>query len=300
MVGTPPVVDDADACSLDWCDPATGVQHAALPEGTLCSDGNACTKGDVCNSAGKCVGTALGNGAACGDGDLCNGDEVCAQGSCNPGTPKVVDDGDPKTIDACDPVTGLVSHADCLKQLDLTVATNMARAATCLYVGSAPLQKGIANQPFDPALFDPFTQDAPFDATKVAMLHGEVVDSHGTPLSGVTISVLEQSWAGSTITRDDGVFDMAVHGGGSLTVSYSKAGYLPVHRQVTPGWQQYAGLAEVVMLAQAGHAMPVGLGQSEMQVARGTVEVDDDGIRQATVLFPANTSAKMTLLSLDS
>src|SRR5262249_53577949 len=71
----------------------------------------------------------------------------------------------------------------------------------------------------------------------------------------------------------------------------------PVHRQVTPGWQQYAALDEVMMLAQADHAMPVALGpgQSGIQVARGKVEVDADGIRQATVLFPANTSAKMTL-----
>jgi hypothetical protein len=298
MAGTPPVVDDADPCSLDWCDPATGVHHAAQPEGTLCSDANACTKGDVCDSSGKCVGAALANGAGCADGNLCNGDETCAQGVCQPGTPVVIDDGDATTIDACDPVTGLVSHADCLKQLDLTVATNLAQAAKCLYTDEQPLQRNIQThidkQPFvEP--FDPFGPDAPFDPIQVAMLHGEIRDTHGTPLSGVTISVLEQSWAGSTVTRADGVFDMAVHGGGPLTVSYSKTGYLPVHRQSAPSWQDYAVLQPVVMIPQSDHAMPIAVGHPDVQVARGSVLVDDDGIRQATVLFPADTKAKMIL-----
>jgi hypothetical protein len=228
--GTPLTVDDGLPCSLDYCDPKAGVLHQPLPAGSSCSDGNDCTRNDQCTTgAGSCVGTTLADGESCSDGDLCNGEEKCVQGSCQGGAPKLLDDLDPRTIDACDPTTGKVSHADCLSALDLTVATNLARAATCLYAGADPLQIGIAGQPFEPSLFDPFAEGAPFDATRLSLLRGEARDAKGTALSGVKISVLEQPQAGSTVTRSDGVFNMVIDGGANVTVTYAKPGYLPVH-----------------------------------------------------------------------
>jgi hypothetical protein len=46
----------------------------------------------------------------CSDGDACNGAESCSAGSCVPGTPPVVDDGNPCTTDGCNSSTG-VQHA---------------------------------------------------------------------------------------------------------------------------------------------------------------------------------------------
>ena len=133
--GTPPPVDDGNPCTADSCDPATGVQHDPEPAGTACADGDLCNGDETCDGAGSCqAGTPPtvddGNpctadscdpatgvqhdpepaGTACADGDLCNGDETCdGAGSCQAGTPPILDDGNPCTIDVCDPVTG-VAH----------------------------------------------------------------------------------------------------------------------------------------------------------------------------------------------
>ncbi|MBI3203074.1 MAG: hypothetical protein HYZ29_16170, partial [Myxococcales bacterium] len=79
--GTPPSVDDGNACTVDACNAQTGVSHTPVAAGT-----------------------------ACADGDVCNGSEQCdAGGTCQAGAPLVVDDANVCTTDACDPQGG-VSH----------------------------------------------------------------------------------------------------------------------------------------------------------------------------------------------
>jgi N-acetylneuraminic acid mutarotase len=130
--GSPPSLDDGNACTKDSCDPALGVLHAPLAAGTSCTDGNACNGVEVCDAAGGCLaGTvptvddgnpctadscsaqlgvshvAVANGTSCGDSNVCNGAEICQSGSCTPGTALAVDDGNPCTTDTCDPVAGV-------------------------------------------------------------------------------------------------------------------------------------------------------------------------------------------------
>jgi hypothetical protein len=82
VAGTPPVVDDGNPCTVDSCNPTTGVAHRSVAAGTPCADGNLCNGAEVCNCRGVCVA----------------------------GTPPVVDDGNPCTADSCNPATG-VAHA---------------------------------------------------------------------------------------------------------------------------------------------------------------------------------------------
>jgi Dictyostelium (slime mold) repeat len=131
--GTPPVLDDGNACTIDACNPATGVTHTPAPAGTACVDSNACNGAETCNGAGACVAgaplvvddgnpctadscdpvrgvqnTPMPAGTACADSNLCNGAETCnATGQCQSGAPLVVDDGNPCTADSCDPVRGV-------------------------------------------------------------------------------------------------------------------------------------------------------------------------------------------------
>jgi hypothetical protein len=73
-----------------------------------CDNGNPCTE-DTCD-IGTCIHINLEAGTPCADNDLCNGDEACdGSGTCAPGIPPVVDDGNPCTEDSCDPACG-VSH----------------------------------------------------------------------------------------------------------------------------------------------------------------------------------------------
>ncbi len=106
------VVDDANSCTADFCDPILGVQHDPVPAGTECDDGNVCDGIALCDGSGTCQpGSApelndqnpctidacdpvagvthdlAPEGTACPDWDLCNGEEICdAAGICQPGT----------------------------------------------------------------------------------------------------------------------------------------------------------------------------------------------------------------------
>jgi hypothetical protein len=121
-----------------------------------------------------------------------------------------------------------------------------------------------------------------------------VQSREGAPLPGVTITILEHAEYGQTLTRTDGVFDMAVNGGGFLTVRYEKDHYLPVQRQVQTPWRDYAWLPDVVMIPYDVQVTTINLtAPGDAQAARGSVVTDADGTRQATLLFAPGTQAVM-------
>ncbi|MCB9737641.1 MAG: hypothetical protein H6747_00060 [Deltaproteobacteria bacterium] len=130
--GTPKLCNDGNPCTLDTCDPATGVcKSEAIKDGETCDDNNECTSKDAC-IGGKCTGedytvskkcddnnpcTNDGcapqsgcfnppkNGGVCEDGDKCTTGDTCVTGKCT-GKAKACDDSNPCTNDACDPVSG--------------------------------------------------------------------------------------------------------------------------------------------------------------------------------------------------
>ncbi len=127
--GTPPVVDDGNPCTVDGCDPATGVLHTAVSDGTSCADADLCNGAEVCASGACQAGAPLD----CDDDDLCTTDQcvpsvgcqhsvtvcsdgtACSIGVCHPQfgctfQPVVCDDGNACTTDSCDDVTGC-THA---------------------------------------------------------------------------------------------------------------------------------------------------------------------------------------------
>jgi RHS repeat-associated protein len=165
--------------------------------------------------------------------------------------------------------------------LDPTVAGSTFAATAFLYSGTNPIQIGVA----------PGT----IDSKRVSILRGKVSDSTGAALTGVAISIVGHAEFGQTLSRLDGMFDMAANGGGHLTVRYAKAGYLPAQRQVQTNWQEYTVLPDVVLLPRDSRVTTIdfGAGLATMQVARGSVQRDGDGSRQATVLFPAGTTAAL-------
>lgn len=116
--------DDADLCTDDACDLATGCTHT-FNTGT-CNDGDPCNLGERCDN-GKCKGGtprpcddnnvctddpcvvvgAVGlckhatNTAACSDGNLCTGPDACLYGQCK-GKTLNCNDSNPCTSDSCD------------------------------------------------------------------------------------------------------------------------------------------------------------------------------------------------------
>lgn len=135
--GAPLSADDGNPCTVDSCNPSTGVAHAAASDGTACNDDNACTTADSCQ-AGTCVGASpvacaapdlchgagtcnpsngtcsyppAPSGTGCSDGNACNGVESCdGYGVCHAGTPVVcVGSTECDDVPTCDPASGACS-----------------------------------------------------------------------------------------------------------------------------------------------------------------------------------------------
>jgi YD repeat-containing protein len=114
-------------------------------------------------------------------------------------------------------------------------------------------------------------------------------------LAGVTVSILQHPEYGQTLTRADGMFDLAVDGGGLLTLNYQRDGFLPAQRSVEVPWQDFNVLPDVVLTQSDPVVTVVDLSQPGMKVARGSVSSDADGDRQATLLIPEGTQASVFL-----
>jgi len=99
--GSAPACGDADPCTLDACDPATG--QCVHPADT-CDDLNPCTR-DQCSAAAGCTHAPEPNGLPCSDGDFCTIADRCAGGVCD-GVPRGCDDQDSCTTDVCDAAGG--------------------------------------------------------------------------------------------------------------------------------------------------------------------------------------------------
>ncbi len=169
--------------------------------------------------------------------------------------------------------------------LDMSIATSVISATSFLYTGANPIQTGVTA--------------GTITYTRIAVLRGKVFYSDGvTPLPGVTISVQNHPEYGTTLSRLDGAFDIAVNGGGTLVVNYQLSGYLPVQKQIDTPWQDYVAVPDVLMLGYDPQVTAVNLGSSggsSFQVAQGSLVADANGPRQATLLFPASVTANMTL-----
>lgn len=134
-----------------------------------------------------------------------------------------------------------------------------------------------------------------FDARRVAVIRGKVLDVAGAPLPAVTITILDHPEFGRTLSRADGMFDLAVNGGGQLTVRYAKAGRLPAQRSVDAPWTDWVMTPDVVLLAAAPMAAAFQGGAPEVQEAAAEVESDARGTRQAFLIIPPGTTAEMVL-----
>jgi RHS repeat-associated protein len=165
--------------------------------------------------------------------------------------------------------------------VDPTLPTEIYEATRFLYEGPTPIQLEAA-----PGAIEPRT---------VAVLRGSVTAGAGGALPGVRVRVHEHPEYGHTLTREDGRFDLAVNGGGLVTLEYSKTGFLPAHRQVKAPWRDFAIAEDVILVPYDANATPVTMASAEVQVAQGSVSADEDGIRQATVIVPAGTQAELVL-----
>ncbi|MFT3773242.1 MAG: hypothetical protein QM820_48305 [Minicystis sp.] len=135
------VHDDGGVQIVTDAGDAGDASDAAPPECTAdgdCDDGNACTV-DHC-AAGSCAHDPAKAGTVCGAStDKCVSDATCdGAGTCAPGTPIPIDDGNACTTDACDPGTGNVTHTitpGCTTPLPTTGAPTARRLHSAVWTG---------------------------------------------------------------------------------------------------------------------------------------------------------------------
>jgi RHS repeat-associated protein len=162
------------------------------------------------------------------------------------------------------------------------VVTTLGAATEFLYSGANPIQTGVAPGTINPV--------------RAAVLRGRVLNRGGAPLPLVRISVLNHPEFGQTLTRADGMFDMAVNGGGLLTLKYEKQGFIEVQRQERVSWQDYCPVPDVVMLGYDERVTHIDLSAAvPFQVAQGSPSSDSEGTRRAALLFAQGTTATMVL-----
>ena len=159
---------------------------------------------------------------------------------------------------------------------------DFGQSTAFLYSGPEPIQVGVEPGTIDPA--------------RAAVVRGTVRDGAGAPVRGARVVVKDHAKYGHTVTRLDGMFDLAVNGGGPVTLHISKDGWFPVQPRVDVPWQQFAVAADAVMIQPNTKVDQVTLtSAAPMQAATGTVVSDARGSRQAQALFPAGTQAEMVM-----
>ena len=167
---------------------------------------------------------------------------------------------------------GLVAPA-----LTDTAATDLGAATAFLYTGPDAVQTGVT-----PGILD---------QRRPAVIRGTAFAITGEPMAGVTVEVLGHPEFGQTLTRADGMFDLAVNGGGYLTIVFSRAGYLPAQRTMFAPVQRYTFTSDVILIQADPNGTVVDLSAAGIKVARGSVSSDLHGTRRGTLLFPDAVTA---------
>ena len=165
--------------------------------------------------------------------------------------------------------------------LDSGTVTALGPSTDFLYTGLDPVQTGVP-----PGTIDP---------DNVVVLRGLVLNRDGTPLPNVTVSIHQRPEFGQTLSRADGVFDLAANGGSTLIVNYEKDGLLPAQRKVQAPAQEFIDVPDVALIPLDPQVTNIDLTTGTPQVAQGSVVTDDDGTRQTTILVPAGTTAEMVM-----
>src|SRR6266487_2897927 len=158
--------------------------------------------------------------------------------------------------------------------------TTIGDATSFLYAGATPIQTGVAAGAINPV--------------RAAVVRGRVLDKSFAPLGGAAVTILGHPELGQTLSREDGGYDLAVNGGGRLTLSFVKGGYFPAQRATDVSWQDYTTLNDVILLQPDPAVTVVDLTSSAPPVARASVVSDADGSRQATLIFKPGNTATLT------
>ncbi|WP_223789928.1 PKD domain-containing protein [Marinicella meishanensis] len=130
---------------------------------------------------------------------------------------------------------------------------------------------------------------------RAAIVKGRVLDADGNPLQGVKVSINNHPEYGYTYSRGSGEYDLVVNGGGTLTVNFTKGGFITSQRDIQTPWEDFVYSEDIVLVRLDNQVTRLDLTDTtnDYQVVRGSEVTDSDGSRQATMLFPSGIQASL-------
>ena len=293
-------LNDGNFCTEDACDRRTGVvTHENYPAFVSCADETFCNGSEMCDGNGHCTAEPVLCGhyvcretgcpttcavhsdciatyyckmststceARVGANQACSSDPQCLAGTC-------VDGGCCDASSGVDPLAAVSINAN--------VPTDFVTQVAPLYTGASPSQW----------LSSP---DA-INSKQVAVIRGQVVTETGAMgVPCAKVSVVGSPSLGSTRTRSDGSYSIAVNGGGPVIIRVELSGYIAADRQIDTKWHTYA-IAPEIRLSPFGAATSVATDAFGATLAptlvSGDSETDAQGPRTARILFPTGTKA---------
>jgi RHS repeat-associated protein len=166
--------------------------------------------------------------------------------------------------------------------VDMHVASALVDSTAFLYSGPNPIQTGVL----------PGT----IDVKRVSVIRGSVFDVDGNGLGGVAVTIDGHPEFGQTLSRMDGGFDLAVNGGGTLTVDFARDGYHPAQRHVEAIWQNFVTTQAARMVPLDPKVTVVDLGDVSFgHMLKGSAQTDARGTRTTAVFIPPGTQASLTM-----
>jgi YD repeat-containing protein len=232
-------IDDGNPCTVDSCDPTSGVHHVLVADGTSCSDGNACTTGDSCQAGvcsgspvvctaqdqchdpgscnpatGACSNPTKSNGTSCSDGNTCTTGDTCQGGICS-GNPVVCTAQDQcHDAGSCDPAIGACSNPNkangtSCNDDNACTQTDSCQAGAC--VGANPVTCTASDQCHDPGTCDPASGvcSNPNKANGTACNDGNACTQTDSCEAGVCVGANPVACTASDQCHDMGACDQA-------------------------------------------------------------------------------------------
>jgi hypothetical protein len=162
--------------------------------------------------------------------------------------------------------------------IDGTAGASFADAVRFLYDGACPRQTSV--------------DKAVFEATRVSVVRGRVLDEAGKSLANVRVRAPRESRYGETRTDGEGRFGYVVLGGSATRLRFELNGKLLAHRTAEPKPNRYITLEDVTLIPPSAKGNPLTFGQGDWQVASGEPSTDQNDTRTAAVLVPPGTRAR--------
>lgn len=124
------------------------------------------------------------------------------------------------------------------------------------------------------------------------VVRGAVRSRTGSALACASVSIVGRPEYGTTTTREDGTFSLAVRGGQTLHARIAFPGHYPVFRTIVARDHAYVWATEARLTPIEGAATTISPASSAV-LYTGPTETDVDGTRTARLLFQQGTTAQV-------